>query len=99
LQHSRHVSFLQFLLLQLFLAIMAANEVKGAPQNLQLTAISAKDGASTIECWELAAPFVASSKTGIMGVIFAQLGKAGNVSYAIIPAKYDGGLHDAPQIQ
>ncbi len=90
---------LQFLLLQLFLAIMAANEVTAAPQNLQLTAISAKDGASTIECWELAAPFIVSSQTGVTGAAFAQLGKAGNVSYAIIPAKYNGGLHNAPQIQ
>jgi len=90
---------LRFLLLQLLLAIMAANDVKGAPENLQLTAISAKDGASTIECWKLAAPFVVLSQTGVTGVAFAQLGKAGNVSYAIIPAKYDGGLHNAPQIQ
>jgi len=89
----------QFLLPQLFLAIMAAKEVTGAPQNLQLTAISAKDGGSTIECWELAAPFVVSSQTGITGAAFAQLGEAGTISYAIIPAKYDGGLHNAPQIQ
>jgi len=78
---------------------MAAKEVTGAPPNLQLTAISAKDGASTIECWKLAAPFVVLSQIGVAGVAFAQLGKAGNVSCAIIPAKYDGGLHNAPNIQ
>lgn len=78
---------------------MAANEVTDAPPNLQITAISAKDGASTIECWQLQAPFVVLSQPGVSGVAFAQLGKAGNISCAMIPAKYDGGLHNAPNIQ
>ena len=90
---------LQFLLLQLVPAIMATNGSTIAPPNLQLTAISTKNGTSTIECWRLAGPFVVSSQAGITGAAFAQLSKAGNVSYAIIPARYDGGLHNAPQIQ
>lgn len=62
-----------------------------APKTLIITAISAKNGASTIECWKLAAPFVVSSQAGVTGAAFAQLGSTGNTSYAVIPAKYDGG--------
>ncbi|KAL8726451.1 MAG: hypothetical protein Q9181_006048 [Wetmoreana brouardii] len=78
---------------------MAANEIQNAPKHPTITAISAKDGASTIECWELSVPFVVSSQAGVTGAAFAQLGETGNLSYAIIPPKYDGGLHNAPQVQ
>ncbi|KAL8804740.1 MAG: hypothetical protein Q9200_005696 [Gallowayella weberi] len=76
-----------------------AAESNSKPTTLNVTAISAKNGASTIECWQLASPFKSSSQPGVSGASFAQLGKAGGVSYALIPAKFDGGLHNAPAVQ
>ncbi|KAL8900632.1 MAG: hypothetical protein Q9207_005603 [Kuettlingeria erythrocarpa] len=78
---------------------MATNRISDPPKNLFVTAISAQDGASTIECWELAAPFVVSTDAGVTGAAFVQLGQTGSVSYAVIPPKYNGGLHNAPQVQ
>ncbi|KAL8928985.1 MAG: hypothetical protein Q9208_001428 [Pyrenodesmia sp. 3 TL-2023] len=75
----------------------------GAPQTqpdyLTVTAISAKDGVSTIERWQLVAPFKTSSEAGVFGVSFAQLGQAGKASYAVIPPHFEGGLHNAPAVQ
>ena len=87
---------LLFLLYQLFLG---PNLVIATPKNLNITAISGKDGASTIECWQLSAPFVASDQPGTAGAVFTQLGATGNTTYSIIPAKFDGGLHNAPTVQ
>lgn len=86
-------------LLELLCTLMATNQVADAPKNLDITAISARNGASTIECWRMVTPFVVTSQAGVSGVAFTQLGKTGNLSYAIIPAKYDGGLHNGPQVQ
>ncbi|KAL8652969.1 MAG: hypothetical protein Q9226_004035, partial [Calogaya cf. arnoldii] len=78
---------------------MATNPSHSKPPYPNITAISAKNGASTIECWRLAAPFKSSTEAGVSGASFAQLGKAGSTSYALIPAKFDGGLHNAPIVQ
>ena len=93
--------FLVLQLLPLFTTFTAAthHSQPKQPPYLNLTAISAKNGVSTIECWQLAAPFITSSEAGVSGASFAQLGKAGNTSYALIPAKFDGGLHNAPTVQ
>ena len=87
-----------FVLLQLTLTCMAAL-LKRAPQYLNITAISTVDDASLLECWELSSPFVTSSEPGVAGAAFAQLGGGGAVSYAIIPADFDGGMHNAPVVQ
>ncbi|MCJ1371598.1 hypothetical protein MMC20_002817 [Loxospora ochrophaea] len=76
-----------------------ANSNSPAPKTLNITAISASKGASTIECWQLSAPFATSSTAGVSGASFAQLGKTGNTSYAIIPKRFNGGLHNAPAVQ
>ncbi|KAL8947388.1 MAG: hypothetical protein Q9222_006327 [Ikaeria aurantiellina] len=78
---------------------MATSPPRSAPTRLNVTAISAKNGTSTIECWQLSNPFKASADAGVAGASFAQLGKAGNTSYALIPPKFDGGLHNAPTVQ
>ncbi|KAL8728278.1 MAG: hypothetical protein Q9166_005519 [cf. Caloplaca sp. 2 TL-2023] len=67
---------------------MSLDQSKPKPASLNVTAISAKNGASTIECWQLSAPFKPSGEAGVSGASFAQLGKAGNASYALIPARY-----------
>lgn len=90
---------LLLLLLHLFTTIMAANQSNSTPTTLNVTAISAKDGASTIECWQLAAPFKTSAEAGVSGAAIAQLGKAGSASYVVLPPKFNGGLHNAPAVQ
>lgn len=87
-----------FVLLQLTLTCVAA-AIKQAPQYLNLTAISTVNNASVLECWELSSPFETSSEPGVAGAAFAQLGDGGAVSYAIIPADFDGGRHNAPVVQ
>ncbi|MCJ1358079.1 MAG: hypothetical protein MMC33_008077 [Icmadophila ericetorum] len=64
-----------------------------------LTAIAAKDGASVLQCWQLANPFMVSSTPGTAGTAIETLGNAANASYTILPARFDGGLHHAPAVQ
>jgi len=76
-----------------------AAAIKQAPGYLNITAISASNDASILECWEVSSPFVTSSEPGVAGAAFAQLGDGGAVSYAIIPPDFDGGMHNAPVVQ
>lgn len=71
-----------------------------SPSSLNLTTIAANmQKESTLECWQLAAPFLSSTTAGTLGASFAQLGEAGAASYTVIPAEFDGGLHTAPAVQ
>ena len=80
-------------LLQFYSVAMAS------PKFFNLTAISAVDGKSTLECWQLTTPIVVSTQPGTNGVAIQQLGDVSNASYVSIPPKYDGGLHQAPTVQ
>ena len=87
--------------LQSILSATASNPTYGStPRTLNLTTIATNsEKESTIECWQLDAQFVASSAAGTSGAVFAQLGLTGATSYGIIPAEFDGGLHNAPVVQ
>lgn len=69
------------------------------PSRLNITTIAAANGQSTIECWQLSAPFVQSSQAGTSGAAIAQLGETGATSYTLLPPQFDGGLHNAPVVQ
>lgn len=69
------------------------------PSRLNITTIGAANGQSTLECWQLSAPFVQSSQAGTSGAVTAQLSEAGPMSYTLIPPQFDGGLHNAPAVQ
>ena len=69
------------------------------PSRLNITAISAANGRSTLECWQLSAPFVQSTQAGTSGAAIAQLGETGATSYTILPPQFDGGFHNAPAVQ
>ena len=70
------------------------------PKTLNITTIAANaQKQSTLECWQLAAPLVASAAAGTAGAVFAQLGETGATSWGLIPAGFDGGLHNAPAVQ
>lgn len=88
------MSFILILsILQLFASTIAT------PTLLNLTAISAAKGESTLECWQLSSPFAVSNQAGTTGSAVQQLGNAANASYAIIPARFIGGAHRAPAVQ
>lgn len=52
-----------------------------------------------LECWQLDAPLLASAAAGTAGAVFAQLGETGATSWGLIPAGFNGGLHNAPAVQ
>lgn len=80
-------------ILQLFTATIAA------PSFLNLTAISAANGESTLECWQLSDPFTLSNQAGTAGTAIKQLGNVANATLTILPAKFNGGAHRAPAVQ
>ncbi|KAG5929737.1 hypothetical protein E4U53_002370 [Claviceps sorghi] len=63
---------------------------------LNVTALTAANGVSLFECWQLAAPFLGSAEPGISGALKLSLGEVGNASYDVIPPRFDGGFHHAP---
>ena len=65
---------------------------------LNLTAISAANGASTLECWQFPGIQV-SSTAGTSGALSLFLGDAANVTYTVLPPRFNGGVHNAPAAQ
>ena len=65
---------------------------------LNLTAIGAANGESTLECWRLG-PFASSSVPGTTGALNLFFGNMSNATYTVLPPRFDGGLHNAPAIQ
>ena len=80
-------------ILQLFATTIAA------PSYLNLTAITAANGESTLECWQLSDPFTVSNQAGTIGTAVKPLGNVTNAIYTILPARFNGGLHQAPAVQ
>ena len=78
---------------------MTVRGIAAKPELLNVTAISAENGQSIFECWQLEAPFVESTQAGTDGAVFAQLGRAANATFTILPSKFNGGLHNAPCVQ
>ncbi|KAI1432029.1 hypothetical protein GGR50DRAFT_633769 [Xylaria sp. CBS 124048] len=70
-----------------------------ASLKLNVTAIGARHGSSTLECWQLDNPFVVSDEPGTAGSAQVTLGEVANISYSLLPAKFDGGVHNAPHNQ
>ncbi|KAH8646702.1 hypothetical protein BX600DRAFT_503595 [Xylariales sp. PMI_506] len=66
---------------------------------LNVTAVSARNNASILECWQLEPPFSVSTEPGTVGAAAALLGDVSNMSMIVMPANSDGGLHNAPHNQ
>ena len=92
---------LLFLLLQAVIhGVVTSAATAPAPKTVNITTIAANaQKESTLECWQLEAPLVASAAAGTAGAVFAQLGETTKTSWGIIPGKFDGGLHNAPAVQ
>lgn len=67
--------------------------------NLNVTVIGTTHGKSRFECWQLTEPFTSSSQPGVVGTETVSLGDVSNITYNVIPADYDCGLHTAPYKQ
>lgn len=67
-----------------------------AALNLNITAIGASNGSSTLECWQLEEPFFVSTIPGVTGSASALLGDTANITVTVLPAAFDGGWHNAP---
>lgn len=69
------------------------------PTFLNITALSAHNGASVLECWQILPGFTTSSQAGTTGASILQLGGLANMSYSVIPPNFNAGLHNAPTTQ
>lgn len=84
----------------LLLPTIAFAAIAPTPKTVNITTIATNaQKQSTLECWQLDAPLVASAAAGTAGAVFAQLGETGATSWGIVPARFDGGLHNAPAVQ
>ncbi|KAK2606193.1 hypothetical protein QQS21_003364 [Conoideocrella luteorostrata] len=72
---------------------------KPTTQFLNLTALTALNGESVFQCWQLPNPFIESQEPGLKGSRQLSLGELGNGSFNVIPARFDGGFHHAPAFQ
>lgn len=67
---------------------------------LNVTVVGEQDNASTLECWAVDPGFEESNEAGVAGAEELNLGALdGNATFSIIPAGFDGGLHNAPALQ
>ena len=69
------------------------------PTSLNITAISAQNGLSIFECWQILPGFSTSSQAGTVGASILQLGGLANMSYSVLPPNFTAGLHNAPTTQ
>jgi hypothetical protein len=54
---------------------------------------------TTIQCWRLLTPFTSSTRPGIIGAQTLSVANVTDLSYIITPARFAGGLHNAPMAQ
>ncbi|KAL8678938.1 MAG: hypothetical protein Q9186_004754 [Xanthomendoza sp. 1 TL-2023] len=72
---------------------------KLTPQPLNITTLTGNaKNESIIECWSVA-NLAVSTTPGIQGALVATLAKPNALNFFNIPAKFDGGLHNAPVVQ
>lgn len=72
---------------------------EAASLHLNVTAISAHNGSSILECWQMNQTLDTSTEPGIAGTAQVSLGNASSLAYSIIPPNFDGGVHNAPTNQ
>ncbi|KAK9417672.1 putative small secreted protein [Seiridium unicorne] len=64
-----------------------------------VTAVTAHNGSSVFECWQIDSPFVGSTQPGIKGSATLNLGGVTNITYGVLPAGCNEPLHTAPAPQ
>ena len=73
--------------------------IRSEPSYYNLTGISAIDGKSIVECWQLDTPLFTSPQNGVVGGTAFELGDLANGSYLWLPANFPGTHHPAPANQ
>ena len=86
------------------LAPFLASFALASAETLNVTVLGAHNNKSTLECWALQPGFQTSNTAGTSGTEVLNLGpvggsQAGNSSYSVLPAEFDGGRHNAPTLQ
>ncbi|KAH6633784.1 hypothetical protein C7974DRAFT_178065 [Boeremia exigua] len=66
---------------------------------LTLPALVTIDNRTAIQCWRFTTPFKTSTVPGTIGAQSLTLANATNLSYTILPPRFNGGLHTAPRPQ
>ena len=81
------------------LALLSCLSCIFAQQHLNITALSASNGTSTLECWQLTMPLSVSTEAGTKGSVTQSLGQVANATLSYLPAGFNGGTHNAPSAQ
>ncbi|KAK3319993.1 hypothetical protein B0T19DRAFT_404524 [Cercophora scortea] len=77
------------------LTTLALSASAAAGLSLNITAIGAAKGESTVECWQFG-PFASSTTPGTIGALNLFMGDMANATYTVLPPRFDGGWHVAP---
>lgn len=80
-------------------SLLAALLHSAAALQLNITALSAANNSSTLECWQMETPFTISTQQGTAGSAQLSLGNISTMSYSVLPAQFDAGVHNAPANQ
>ncbi|KAK2865162.1 hypothetical protein FQN49_003847 [Arthroderma sp. PD_2] len=89
-----------FSILILPLLVRGALPPSKVPSTLNVTAITAEKGFSTLECWAIEPGFDISDEPGTKGAANLPIhGLMGDAEYSVLPPRFDGGLHTAPTAQ
>lgn len=90
------------LLLSLASAAHVATAQYTPPSSLNVTALTASNNASALQCWSLSGGFSTSTQPGIIGSAIANIGaldSTTNATLSVLPGQFDGGKHNAPAAQ
>ena len=63
-----------------------------------LTAITAVNGASVLECWQIALPLTVLQMTGFEGIVIQELGNLDSMVWSSIPIGYRSAPHFSPMV-
>ena len=63
---------------------------------LNITAVGAQDGLSTLECWEVESPFDTPDNQASTGTQVINLGNVSALSWSVSPPGQYDGPHNAP---
>ncbi|CAF9906096.1 hypothetical protein IMSHALPRED_004076 [Imshaugia aleurites] len=74
------------------------NNANSTITSFNLTAISAVNGASILQCWQITLPLGVSSTLGIQGAAVQQLGNVSSMTWGSLPGGYPGVPHPAPTV-
>lgn len=82
--------------------LLAAASGAAAQNSTYLTATALVTNAqnnSALQCWQFTTPLEVPTTPGISGTLSFHYNLSAAAEYTVIPPRFDGGLHNAPQPQ